>query len=188
MRQLVLKPVKKTIFQMNLDELRSDRYQAGAEGGEVELLYYDGPDENRCSESGTIIFLEKLTKRRHQGEEQFKKSMARRFLIQEQLDDFMVLVNDETLPESDYLENAQWVFPRDYSDGESPNGLSTVEDWGVETLSDGHEIKWRIVFHNDTIGDDDFRGISVFARGKLAQKPFFFNLSGGLSGQHGNST
>ena len=32
---------------------------------------------------------------------------------------------------------------------------------------------------------EEMKGIAVFAGGKLAQRPFFFNLTGGLTGQHG---
>jgi hypothetical protein len=40
-------------------------------------------------------------------------------------------------------------------------------------------------FYRDPIETEELRGVAIFSRGKLAQKPFFFNLSGGLGGQHG---
>ena len=49
----------------------------------------------------------------------------------------------------------------------------------------GQEIRWRVRFRTDTIGDPEFQGVSVFCGIKVAQTPFFFDLSGGLSGQHG---
>jgi hypothetical protein len=45
--------------------------------------------------------------------------------------------------------------------------------------------RWRIRFRKEPIGDEEFRGISVFCGIKVAQTPFFFELSGGLPGQFG---
>lgn len=40
-------------------------------------------------------------------------------------------------------------------------------------------------FYERPISDEELQGISIFSHGKLAQSPFFFNLAGGLGGQHG---
>ena len=48
-----------------------------------------------------------------------------------------------------------------------------------------YEIKWRIGFFEDPIETEELRGISIFAKGKMAQKPFFFDIAGGISGQMG---
>jgi hypothetical protein len=37
--------------------------------------------------------------------------------------------------------------------------------------------------YSQPIRDDDLTGVSIFSHHKLAQRPFFFNLSGGLGGQ-----
>ena len=58
------------------------------------------------------------------------------------------------------------------------------EGWGIETV-EGQEIRWRFLFRKDTIDEEELRGVAVFAGGKLAQRPFFFNLTRGLTGQHG---
>jgi hypothetical protein len=50
---------------------------------------------------------------------------------------------------------------------------------------DDHWIKWRFLFHKETIEEEELRGITVFANGKLVQAPFLFHLSSGLRGQHG---
>ena len=78
----------------------------------------------------------------------------------------------------------QFSFPAEYREKERPNGLRTDQGWGVENVG-GQEIRWRVSFYQDPIGEEELRGISVFAGGKLVQAPFFFNLSGGLPGQHG---
>lgn len=176
---------EKTVFEMRLETLRDDIYRTDKDGGEVEVIEYLEPNEKRKVEHGTKVYLMDLSRRRHSGPNRFMESMARRFLLHEQVDDFMIVINDESLPASDKLVGTQWVFPRDYEPSEQPDGIKFDGDWGVETLTNGAQIKWRIAFLEDTIGEDDLRGISIFARGKLAQKPFFFNLSGGLGGQHG---
>ena len=42
-------------------------------------------------------------------------------------------------------------------------------------------------FYKETIDESELQGITVFANDKLAQKPFFFDLAGGLGGQAGQS-
>ena len=41
------------------------------------------------------------------------------------------------------------------------------------------------MFFEDTIDEEELRGVAIFAKGKLCQSPFLFNLTGGLQGQHG---
>jgi hypothetical protein len=61
------------------------------------------------------------------------------------------------------------------------------DGWGKETIGLGQEIRWRLVFYEETIKDEELRGVSVFAHGKLAQRPFFFDLGaqGGTEAQAG---
>ena len=110
--------------------------------------------------------------------------MARRFLLHQSATDFQILVNDRSLPEADDLFPVQFRFPREYQDNERPNNLRFSGEWGIESVN-GREINWRVRFYEDPIGDDELRGISDFAGGKMVQAPFFFNLSGSLPGQHG---
>lgn len=56
--------------------------------------------------------------------------------------------------------------------------------FGVEQLGQ-NEVRWRIRFTKEPIASEELRGIAVFCGVKLAQAPFYFGLSGGLSGQHG---
>jgi hypothetical protein len=63
--------------------------------------------------------------------------------------------------------------------------LIVKDGWGTETLSDGNQISWQVKFAESPISQEEFRGIAVYCGVKVAQTPFFFNLSGGLSGQHG---
>ena len=93
-------------------------------------------------------------------------------------------MNGSSLPEDDKLLQVYLSFPEAYRDGEIPEGLSFDGDWGLERIG-SHEIRWRIRFFKETIKESELRGISVYAGVKMVQSPFFFDLSGGVSGQHG---
>lgn len=57
--------------------------------------------------------------------------------------------------------------------------------WDTADLGNGQQIEWWAGFCKDTIPDEEQRGFVVYVRGKLAQTPWFFDLSGGVWGQHG---
>ena len=114
----------------------------------------------------------------------FARSMARRFLLHQTAADFRILVNDEPLPDADELLPVQFSFPTEYRTEELPSDLKLSGDWGIEIVR-GEQVRWRVRFYHEPIGEEELRGISVFAGGKMVQSPFFFNLSGGLPGQHG---
>ena len=175
---------EKTVFELDINDLRSERY-VNTEGNEIVALEYLPPDEQRKKNHGTTVFLRRLKMGRRPSPDQFARSMARRFLLRQRARDFQILVNNNPLPEDDDLEGIEFVFPRDYREEEKPHGLLIDGDWGVECLPNGREIRWRIFFYKEPIEAEELRGIAVFSKGKLAQRPFFFNLSGGLSGQHG---
>ncbi|MBI5521838.1 MAG: ATP-binding protein [Desulfarculus sp.] len=174
---------EKTVFQMDLDDLRAEEYRG--ERREVPVIEASGPDEATKAEHGTTVILRELVGSRRPNKDQFAKSMARRFLLAQTSSDFKITINGEDLPRDDYLENAAFVFPEEYTVQERPEGLVVTNGWGVESLSDGQAVSWRIAFRNETIKEEAFRGISIFANGKLAQSPFMFNLTGGLFGQVG---
>ena len=175
---------EKTVFELNIDSLRSESY-IQAEGGTIQVVEYLPPKESRKEQHGTAVILKGLKLGRAPSRDQFAKSMARRFLLHQRVHSFQIRVNGASLPEGQALDGVEYAFPRDYQEDEKPDGLRIEGDWGVEPLSTGREIRWRIVFYRDTIDEEELRGIAVFSNGKLAQKPFFFNLSGGLGGQHG---
>ncbi len=175
---------EKTVFEMDMNELRTNEY-AQTTGGEIPTIEYLPPNDSRKSEHGTNVRLRKLKLSRRLSPEGFGKSMARRFLLHQRVDVFNVSVNGNPLPEGYDLENVEFSFPTDYSTDEKPEGMTINDDWGVEQLSNGQTIKWRFVFYHDPIEEEDLRGIAIFANRKMAQKPFFFNISGGIGGQHG---
>ena len=182
---------ERTVFELDANRLRGNEY-VGTSQKPIDVLTYEAPDPLRAeTEHGTKITLRNLVIANRPSPSVFARGMARRFLLKQRSDDFEISINGDPLPDSLGEERIQFVFPRDF-------GLVSEEvvekfrhipvddqGWGTEELSDGHTIRWRFVFYEDTIGEEELRGISVFANGKLAQTPFDFNLVGGLSGQHG---
>ena len=174
---------ERTTFEMDISKLRSDEY-VKPQGTEIDLIAYDGPESDRRSEHGTTVRLRQLALSRRRNPGQFAQSMARRFLLHQAASDFQVLVNGEALPDADGLLPLQFSFPEEYREDELPDGLRIDGEWAVEQVGDD-EIRWRVRFYEDPIGEEELRGVSVFSGVKMVQSPFFFNLTGGLPGQHG---
>ena len=174
---------EKTIFAMDVEKLTSGEYvNQGQE--EVEVIDYQRPDTNAIKRHGTKITLKNLMLKRNLNADSFARSMARRFAMHETATNFQVSVNGKPIPTSEDLNLIQFTFPQDYDKGEQPQNVQIKDGWGIETVG-GQQVRWRVQFFKDTIDEEELRGISVFAGIKLAQTPFFFNLTGGLSGQHG---
>ena len=121
--------------------------------------------------------------------ESFARSMARRFVLAQQADNFRVTINGVDLPqEADPIGNSvEFTFPTAYAAAEKPEDLTiTADGWAREKLAkEGQEVAWQIKFTEKPIGEEELRGVAVYCGVKVAQAPFFFLLSGGLSGQHG---
>ena len=182
---------EKTVFEMDVERLRGEGDEYVAEGLELDVEQYLPPDEARKNEHGTTLTLKNLLLNKGINKEQFAQSMARRFLLHQRTADFQVSVNGDPLPEGEDLEKVQFVFPRDYTEEEEPEGIvyraenGEAKAWGLEKLSNGETIEWQFIFYTEPIDENELRGIAVFTNQKLAQEPFLFNLVGGLGGQQG---
>ena len=174
---------ERTKFTLNLDELRGEEYISD-KAKEITVAVKDGPDESKTANSGTTITLRTLTLKRRPNKDSFAKSMARRFLINQTADEFLVSINESPIPNDNSLIGVEFDFPKDYCEDEKPQHLARDGDFGVETVGGGI-VKWRVRFTKNPIETEELRGISVFCGIKVAQTPFFFNLSGGLPSQHG---
>ncbi len=175
---------EKTSFEMNLDSLAADDYMK--DGGMLDAKWL-GPNEERRKHHGTKITLKNLFIKRTISKSQFPSSLARRFLLHQTAADFRIKVDGRNIPKDEDLAGVEYMFPRDYDEDNTPSGMSRDGDFGVETLQNGETIKWKMYFYRDTINNSELQGITVFANDKLAQKPFFFELAGGLGGQAGQS-
>jgi len=118
---------------------------------------------------GTTVTLSQLKISRSIVENQLIKGLARRLLVLDQ--DFKVHVNGRAISRQEIP--FQFRFPK------NPGSWETAE------LDNGQQIQWWAGFCKDTITDEEQRGFVVYVRGKLAQTPWFFDLSGGVWGQHG---
>ena len=175
---------EETAFEMDVDELRGAGYMA--KGGAIHATTVPGSAGGQ-GRAGTRITLSGLIMARNVSRSSFPRSMASRFMAHRTASDFSIAVNGTPVPSSPDVGPVEFAFPRDYPSGKRPESLRIDGDWAVETLRDGREVRWMIGFAKSPIRDSDLRGIAVFANGKLAQKPFLFNLSGAIPGQHGLS-
>lgn len=178
---------ERTCFQLDLTELRAEPNGefVGTDRRRVSVLVAEGPNADRVRQHGTTVRLRNLGLSRVPSAESFARSMAKRFLLAQQASNFRVRIDELDLPESVEPFAVELEFPRDYTAEEKPVGLVVSDGWGVETLPDGHRINWQFKFAQRPIGEEEFRGVAVYCGVKVAQTPFFFHLSGGLSGQHG---
>ena len=94
---------------------------------EVDVIERLGPDEDRKSEHGTKIKLEELTIGRAP-DARSPRSMSRRFLLHQRVEDFCIKVNGNMIPEGEDIENIEFSFPKDYVDAEKPAGLVITDD------------------------------------------------------------
>ena len=174
---------EKTVFEMDINKIRSDNY-VNVRGTDIDVISYEDPDDDRRQQHGTTIRLKDLSMQRTRNPEDFARSMARRYLLHQTAANFQILVNGKPLPEADDLFPVQFRFPGEYRNDERSENLRIDGDWGIEPVGN-RQIRWRVRFYEEPISEEELRGISIFAGGKLVQAPFFFNLSGSLPGQHG---
>lgn len=127
--------------------------------------------------TGTRIALRKLTKFRKRGiaVDALRRGIARRFSVVAAKNDFEVVVNEQaiTVEERDLkrlldvdLAGRQFLWPYDNEEIEPETGW-TVSGW-IGALKG-----------TTRSGDSVDRGVSVMARGKLVQEPFWFKAEVG---------
>ena len=168
-----------TSFRLDYDAIR--QFGAGADcpvSEDVDLEMLKTP-EGHALTNGTRIRLSDLRLKRAIPETQFLRSMSRRFSVDQA--EMRVFVNGRQLQRFDV--DVQFKYPRDGV----PNDSVTVdaEGWGTETLPNGEEVRWWIGFTEKPLEEDYLKGISILARGKMVQRPFMFERSGGVEGQLG---
>lgn len=175
-----------TAFIMDLERIISADV-SNETAKEIDVVEYSGPQKERKCMSGTEIKLEGL-KITIASAHEINNELARRFLLTAADPDFLVTVNGEMLGDA-FTTELEFAFPKDLSESELsrlPNPITIVDGgWAKECFGDTYIIKWRIGFLEHPIDVEGLRGVAIFARGKMAQSPFFFDYSGAMSGQHG---
>ena len=151
----------------------------------IDVVEYKDPNSRRKASHGTQIKLVGLNIA-EQDMSVLAKELSRRFLLVTQSDEFKILLNGKEIPNS-FSGEMEFVFPRDLTDDELHERTMEVDEegWAVEVYPSGEKIKWRVGFTQKPIDDEELRGVAIFARGKMAQKPFFFDFTGGMSAQQG---
>jgi hypothetical protein len=140
-------------------------------GGQAELVAEYEPmlieDSATKEPNGTIVRLMDLQITRPIDDNDFRESMSRRFSILGK--GFRVEICGKAL--QGYSPSLQFKF-------EGSNG-------GSEDVPGVGGVNWWFGFTEKPIPTDSARGVSILVRDKMAQSPFFFDLSGGAYGQAG---
>ena len=116
---------------------------------------------------GTLVRLTRIQLKNRVNGDRFFSGLGRRFSLLSA--DFDVKVNGASLQRQDMP--LQFRFPQ--------SGFEMADVPGIGT------VQWWAGFTEKPIQVDEARGISVLARGKIAQSPFFFELAGGAQSQLG---
>ena len=168
-----------TSFRMEYDDIRKREPGENCplqENADLEPL--TDPDGNTLPH-GTRIRLSDLRLKRTISEEQFTKSMSRRFAVDQT--EMEVFINGARLER--FNMELEFRFPTaEYI----PSGVEVdIRDdgWGTETLGNGEEVSWWIGFTPLPLEAEYLRGVSILGRNKMLQRPFMFERAGGVSGQ-----
>jgi len=156
-----------TAFSMDFDAITD--ITSGIKPYEPKVIHDRAVAETDPVQVGTKVILRRLQLQNRIAKDRFLLGMARRFSLLS--DDFVVSINGVELHRDEMP--LQFRFP------EEPHGWNTDEVPGLGT------IKWWAGFTAKPIQVEESRGIAVLARGKIAQAPFFFELSGGAGSQLG---
>jgi hypothetical protein len=169
-----------TTFKMDLKRIKKADDLDNSEK-DIEVIRAEEKNEAKKDKHGTTITLDNISiKGTHQ---ELAQKLGRRFLLTQNYNDFKVMIDDEPMPDS-FSESMEFSFPESLEVSEKAKFNINIVDGWAEEIFEGNKIYWRIGTYEDTIKDEELRGISIFANGKLAQKPFFFDLAGGISAQN----
>lgn len=125
------------------------------------------PEGGRTTQ-GTTVVLRQLHGRRAQNGERFHNGMAQRFLL---LPKFAVTINDQALREEKI--KLQWRWPAKGWTDDEVKGCGPVQYWIGFTEKPRKQ------------DEGELSGLLLYTRGKVSQEATFFEISGGVTGQHG---
>ncbi|MGA2279629.1 MAG: ATP-binding protein [Verrucomicrobiota bacterium] len=121
------------------------------------------------TEPGTTVILRQLHERRVQNADRFHHSMAQRFLFIGPK--FRVRINGKDLKDEDI--KLQWRWPN--------------KGWLTEEIKGCGPVHYWIGFTHETRKqqEGELSGILIYTRDKISQEATTFDISGGVTGQHG---
>ena len=148
-------------FDLNYTELKAKKTLVGYE-------FTPSVDEDCQEDNGVTVTYKNLKVKQNINLENFRKSMGRRFALE--TGQMEIIINGQALTKEDL----------DFE-------FRTPEDgWQEEDIPGFGKVSYWFGFLKSPISDPELRGVSIFARDRIAQvTPFFFNLAGGINGQVG---
>lgn len=161
---------QKTLIWFKLDLSDLTRVEQGP--APVDLIFAGpinkAPAKTRTTK-GTTVTLRHLHERKARNADSFHHSMAQRFLLIGP--QFSVCINGEDLRDEDI--QLQWREPK--------------SGWATANVTGCGPIKYWIGFteHPRKQNEGELSGILIYTRGKISQEETFFDISGGVTGQHG---
>lgn len=175
---------EQTVFELDQEVIRKGDSYVSTSALDIEATHVESAADRS---QGTKITLRDLDLSRRIPVEQFRASLSRRFLINSTADEFVINVDGVALLDTTDLSTVEMSFPRDLPDGDKSDRNITIdaEGWGTEQIAEGKVVRWRVQFFKELVKNEELFGITIFAHKKLAQRPFMFNLSGGLASQAG---
>lgn len=170
-----------TSFRMEYDDIRNRNPGEDCPLKEdIDAEPLADPDGNELAH-GTRIRLSDLRLKRAISEDQFVKSMSRRFAVDRT--EMEVFINGRRLER--FEMEVEFRFPTAQRMPSDADILIGDDGWGTESLSNGEEVRWWIGFTPLPLEAEYLRGISILGRKKMLQRPFMFERAGGVSGQIG---
>lgn len=154
-------------FRLSLSELKKAK-----KGAPVDVVYAGpaskAPQGGRTTH-GTTVTLRQLHQKRAQNGERFHNSIAQRFLLIGP--QFSVRINGEDLREESI--HLQWRWPE--------------QGWLTEEIPGCGPVDYWIGFteHPRKQNEGELSGILIYTRDKISQESTLFEISGGVTGQHG---
>jgi len=155
-------------FKLDLSDLKKVKH-----GPAPVTVLFAGPVSNSPKGArrtqGTTVVLRHLHEKKARNADGFHHSMAQRFLLIGPR--FRVCVNGEDLREETI--KLQWRQPK--------------EGWATDDVTGCGPIKYWIGFTERPRkqNEGELSGILIYTRGKISQEETFFEISGGVTGQHG---
>jgi len=161
---------EKVLIRFNLD--LSDLKKVKQGPAPVQVIYA-GPiskiPKGARKTKGTTVTLRQLRERRAQNADRFHHSMAQRFLLIGPR--FRVRINGEDLREEHIVP--QWRWPDEGWLTDQVAGCGPVSYWIGFTPAPRKQ------------NEGELSGILIYTRDKISQEATFFDISGGVTGQHG---
>ncbi|MBN2580937.1 MAG: ATP-binding protein [Pirellulales bacterium] len=126
------------------------------------------PKKSRTTK-GTTVILRHLHERKARNADNFHHSMAQRFLLIGPK--FHLRINGEELREEKI--KLQWREPK--------------HGWATDNVAGCGPVRYWIGFTENPRkqNEGELSGILIYTRGKISQEETFFEISGGVTGQHG---